>query len=229
MVLSRPQGRFVLGAAFLLFAVGIYVLLLPALITAGPAAPKELDTLSSPQGQSTLGDYVWHDTNLNGLPDIGEQGIDNVLVKLYLDDGDAIFEPGTGDTFQGQMVTGDDPNTSGTQHGWYDFNVTGLKGYWVVIDTSNFGPGQPLEGYVLTSETTRGPNPMYVYLTQVIEDYNDADFGYARAAINLVKVAGSAPDGGIWTIVGPGTVTYTYTVTNPGETPLANVALTDNK
>ena len=47
-----------------------------------------------PRGISTVGDYVWYDADLSGLPDAGEPGIDNVLVKLYRDDGDALFEPG---------------------------------------------------------------------------------------------------------------------------------------
>jgi hypothetical protein len=136
MVVGQTRGQLAFRVVLLLISVSVCALLLTNLVTAGPATSEKLDSASSPQGQSTLGDYVWHDTSLNGLPEGGEQGIDNVLVKLYLDDGDAIYEPGTGDTFQGQMVTGDDPNTSGTQHGWYDFNTTGLKGYWVVIDSS---------------------------------------------------------------------------------------------
>jgi hypothetical protein len=34
----------------------------------------------------SIGDYVWHDVNLNGVQDSGEMGIANVTVKLYKSD-----------------------------------------------------------------------------------------------------------------------------------------------
>jgi LPXTG-site transpeptidase (sortase) family protein len=33
--------------------------------------------------QASLGDYVWNDTNLNGIQDVGETGIPNVTVELF--------------------------------------------------------------------------------------------------------------------------------------------------
>ena len=85
----------------------------------------------------------------------------------------------------------------------------------LLIGDSNFAPGGPLAGYIHTSADTFGPNPMLVYLSGGIQDYTDADFGYARTAIKLVKVAGDTPDGGTRVISAPGPVLYTYTVTNP--------------
>ena len=35
------------------------------------------------KGLASIGDYVWHDVNLNGIQDPGETGIANVTVKLY--------------------------------------------------------------------------------------------------------------------------------------------------
>ena len=48
-------------------------------------------------------------------------------------------------------------------------------------------------------------------------------------AINLVKTAGTAPDGEVYTLSGAHIVTYTYTVSNTGYTWLKNLTLTDDK
>jgi YVTN family beta-propeller protein len=132
-----------------------------------------------PAGVATLGDLVWYDTNRSGQPDPGEIGIDNVLVELYRDDGDAVFEPGTQDLSLGQLATGDNPGLAGVDHGWYDFNIPATDAlYWVVIVASNFEPGRPLAGHALTSGAIIGDSPLLVYVALGQLDYNDADFGY---------------------------------------------------
>jgi len=40
-------------------------------------------------GLASIGDYVWHDVNMNGLQDDGESGLDGVTVNLY--DGSGNF------------------------------------------------------------------------------------------------------------------------------------------
>ena len=45
--------------------------------------------------RQTLGDFVWADTNANGLQDSGEPGVNGVRVDLYLDNGDLISNPAT--------------------------------------------------------------------------------------------------------------------------------------
>ena len=64
--------------------------------------------------QASLGDFVWHDENANGIQDATEVGIDGATVKL-LDGANNVLATRT---------TGDDPNASGTQKGYYEF--TGL-------------------------------------------------------------------------------------------------------
>ena len=48
-------------------------------------------------------------------------------------------------------------------------------------------------------------------------------------AIHLVKTAGTAPDGEVYTLSGAHIVTYTYTVTNTGYTWLKDLAVADDK
>ena len=142
---------------------------------------------ASPGGVSTLGDFVWFDENGNGVkdesPEWGNSGIDGVLVNLYLDDGDAVFEPGTDDPLEKSTTTGDNPGTTEVEHGWYDFTEVGDHlGWWVEIADSNFDHGGPLEGYVYTGDLANnaynGPEPRFVYIPDTLTDYNDADFGY---------------------------------------------------
>ncbi|MEZ4656623.1 MAG: SdrD B-like domain-containing protein [Caldilineaceae bacterium] len=113
---------------------------------AAQAAPQSANALYGPEdpiGESTLGDFVWHDVDLDGVFDVGEVGINNVLVRLYLDDGDGIFEPGGDDQLLNSMLTGDNPNTVEIEQGWYTFDVdfgpTIL--HWVEIPASISGPG----------------------------------------------------------------------------------------
>ena len=216
----------------LLIITGVLALALFTQMTVSHADPN------TPQGASTLGDFVWHDSNVNGVKDEsaewGASGIDGVVVNLYLDDMDGAFEPGTDDTFVATLTTGDDSNTTGTEHGWYDFvNITANgNAYWVEIDDSNFDPGGALEGYVYTGNLANnvynGEEPRFVYMGDPIMDYNDADFGYALPGIELVKTAGNAADGEIEYIESPQSVTFTYTYTNTGETHLKDITVVDD-
>ena len=193
----------------------------------------------SPHGASTLGDFVWHDSNVNGAkdegPEWGSSGIDGVKINLYKDDMDGVFEPGSDDTFVNSLTTGDNGSTANTEHGWYDFtNITANgNAYWVEIDDSNFGSGGVLEGYVYTGNLDNtlsysGEEPRFVYMNIPIMDYNDADFGYALPGIELVKTAGDAADGETEYIDSPQNVTFTYTYTNTGETHLKDITVVDD-
>ncbi len=61
-----------------------------------------------------LGDFVWKDDNANGIQDLGELGVDNVIVELYDGLGNLIAT----------TVTGDDYSTAAVETGFYQF--TGL-------------------------------------------------------------------------------------------------------
>jgi YVTN family beta-propeller protein len=200
----------------------------PIAPTAARSAPQAVPP-AAPLGESTLGDFVWYDTDLSGYPDPGEPGIDGVWVKLYIDNGDSVFRPGTEDTLWDEMYTGDNPASVQVEHGWYDFSIsfTGIN-YWVLIDSSNFVAGGPLAGHMQTSVDSIGPVPLLAILPPGIQDYNYADVGYVRAGIRLVKVAGDSPDGATHAIAAPGPVLFTYTATNIGDTYLANVLIVDD-
>ncbi len=214
----------------------------PALVqpaSPAPVAPAVAAPAAAPMGKSTIGDYVWHDYNLDGFhddvgvptyPDESEYltGFNGVKVNLYLKD------PVSGNWgLITSTLTGDNPNMPGTQTGWYEFNVTADGSHYrVEIDASNFAPGGPLYGYVNTSALTYGQgvaNRIEMFLPGLVEVNLDGDFGYARAGIALVKTAGNAANGATYYINAPSApVTYTYRYTNTGETYLTTVVITDD-
>ncbi|MBX3050861.1 MAG: hypothetical protein KF753_05270 [Caldilineaceae bacterium] len=181
-------------------------------------------TVGAPQGASSLGDLVWHDRNGNGFFDSGEPGIPGVSVKVWLDNGDKNFDPTTGgDSIFATTVT------SSTIAGYYNFQISfGGIVYWVEIPDEMFDPGQPLNGYVLTSKNTIYPVPALVIEPASIRNRVDFDFGFARPGIQLTKTAGSAADGTALVLNSPGNVTFTYTFVNSGETALLDVVIVDD-
>jgi len=109
----------------------------------------------------SIGDFVWNDANGNGVQDEGSGfGIPNVTLRLYQDDGDNVFEPGTDDTLVDTQTT--------DSNGLYDFTHLPAGTYWVDVDESTLP-----SGYTLTTAN----EPHRVDLASG-EDYNDADFGY---------------------------------------------------
>ena len=86
---------------------------------------------------AAIGDFVWSDLNGNGIQDGSEPGLDGQLVTL------TITYPGGAGTTTVVAVTGDDPTTAGTQHGWYNFGN-------LLTDENFDGVGAPEPTYVLS-------------------------------------------------------------------------------
>ncbi|MBL8137114.1 MAG: VCBS repeat-containing protein, partial [Acidobacteria bacterium] len=85
-----------------------------------------------------LGDFLWYDTNNNGLVDAGELPIAGVDVNLFLDNGDGGFNPAT-DTFLATQTT--------SAAGLYRFRSLAEGSYFVQVPPTEFAAGQPLAGY----------------------------------------------------------------------------------
>lgn len=92
-----------------------------------------------------IGNLVWYDANGSGTVDAGENGIGNVTVQLYLDDGTGTFNSAT-DTLVATTLT------DGT--GRYYFSNIAPGNYFVQVVQSNFNTGQPLVN--LTPDTVTG-------------------------------------------------------------------------
>ncbi|MGB0930902.1 MAG: SdrD B-like domain-containing protein, partial [Chitinophagales bacterium] len=72
-----------------------------------PSEPIKVGIVTMPVDPAVYGDFVWLDTNMNGIQDLGEMGISGVRVGLYQDNGDNISDPST-DLFVNFTMTGDD-------------------------------------------------------------------------------------------------------------------------
>ncbi|KAB8144837.1 DUF11 domain-containing protein [Chloroflexia bacterium SDU3-3] len=130
---------------------------------------------------ASLGDYVWIDTNANGVQDAGENGVDGVTVSLY-----------NGATLVGTATTGDNPATPATETGYYHFaNLYPSTTYTVKLDNAaDFTTGGPLAGYALSVRDQGG------------NDATDSD----ADTIGGVPTIGAAPTGA----AGSDTPTYDF-------------------
>ncbi len=114
-----------------------------------------------------IGDFVWYDTDRDGIEDVGEPGIPNVTVALYRDtDGNGVLS--AGDTLVATTVTDAD--------GGYIFKNVIPGTYFVdVTDANNVLTGLT---HIVANQSQPDPtNPITLGLGQV---YKDADFGYVQ-------------------------------------------------
>jgi SdrD B-like domain/Domain of unknown function DUF11 len=100
---------------------------------------------STPQTLS-LGNFVWYDTNNNGVVDASEQPITGVDVVLYSDNGNGTF-----DALTDTVVA-----TQTTAAGLYLFTGLAPGNYFVQIPALEFGSGQTLFGYLNSTGQNAG-------------------------------------------------------------------------
>lgn len=163
------------------------------------------DVPSEPDCKSTLGDFVWHDSNVNGIQDNSELGIENVVVELY-DDNQALLS-----------------STSTDNSGYYEFTDIENETYVVKVADENFTSGGVFEGSVsekwYLSPQNRGNNDAIDSdgdinnSATVVIDCNDdftVDFGFFHTAMTFEKT-------GPQSVVVGELINYTFTVVNTGD------------
>jgi len=118
-------------------------------------------------GSSTIGDTLFYDWNGDGTQDVGDEGIPNVTVKLYLDaNGNGVYDAAT-DAFVDSTITADGSGVD--PPGFYDFTGLPAGNYIVVVDESD--PDFP------NNLTPSAGSPGVVSLPAATSD-NSVDFGY---------------------------------------------------
>lgn len=117
------------------------------------------------QAVGLIGDYVWFDTDRDNVQDSNESGVEGVVVQLLNSTGTIVLATTTTD-----------------ENGYYSFGGLPLnQSYIVNIPSSNFNPGQPLEGMTNTGGPTGGSGNTgpVVNLTPANPINLVQDFGYA--------------------------------------------------
>ena len=118
-----------------------------------------------------IGDFVWSDTNGNGIQDSGEPGINGVKVNLY----DA-----SGVTLLGTTTT--------SSSGFYQFTGKCRGSYTVKVDASTLPPNltQTATGAGLDPTKDSNGSPVLVVLNLDNSVDNTVDFGYKSACAGTI-------------------------------------------
>ncbi len=124
-----------------------------------------------------IGDFVWYDSNGDGIEDIGEPGIDNVTVELWRDaNGNNVLDGN--DEFMAELVTDAD--------GGYLF-IGLLPGTYFVDVTDAYGKLTGLT-HIVTNQSQ--PDPTGPIALEANEIHKDADFGYRRTPVQGNAIIG---------------------------------------
>lgn len=166
--------------------------------TDDPDTSEPLDPTRTLVAVGSIGDFVWHDANGDGVYNPGEEPLAGVRLELWWDsDGDGVCE-----TYIGDRIT--------DSAGRYLFDGLGVGTYEVRVDDSTLPWAAVLSAGTDPHRVTLSPN----------EHYRDADFGYRTAlAISKVDEKDPIPAGNL--------LHYTIVITNEGGLTLRNVMVTD--
>ena len=157
-------------------------------VSGGVSTPADVDFGFAPSGGTgTIGDFVWHDADGDGVQDPGESGIQGVTLELWLDvNGDGVITPGL-DNLVRNAVT--------DQNGEYVFSSLPDEDYVVrVTDTAGVvsafvQTGDPDEVGTCTVCDEQG----VLTLTGGSGDFGQ-DFGYAAPVGMAYTISGTVFD-----------------------------------
>ena len=119
-----------------------------------------------------IGNFVWEDANNDGDFDAGETPIDGVVVELHRHNTNPLTATPIATTI-----------TSGG--GFYEFDNLDPRKYVVFIPPSEFGAGEPLEGYVSSTGNGADETTDQIGDENGIDDANPATNGISSTIYDL--------------------------------------------
>ncbi len=171
-----------------------------------------------------IGNYVWYDTDGDGIQDPSEAPVLGATVNLYDSAGNVIASTVTG------------PN------GEYYFDVDKNTGYVVRMDNpTDYAAGGPLENWVLTADsadedddadsdgitgTDSFPEIVYTSGGAGANDHT-LDFGFYQPEFDLALFKQLADGTNLSTFALGDSVTFTLTVENQGNVDASNIEVVD--
>ncbi|MCP4030961.1 MAG: hypothetical protein GY734_06920, partial [Herbaspirillum sp.] len=133
---------------------------------------------------ASIGDFVWDDSDYNGIKDEDETGINNVKVQLYRDiDNDGIPEPELNDGHPVSTTITADGNNG--EPGYYNFDGLPPGNYFLVFTTlPNYSPTLQDQGENDTLDSDPDSDTLTTSVTSLIAGENDItwDAGFYRTS-----------------------------------------------
>lgn len=200
-----------------------------------PSEPIKVGIAIQPDLNAAYGDRVWFDSNLDGIQDAGEPGLNGIRVRLYEDSGPGLFGDGVANTnddrFVAYTVTADDFDGN---PGYYLFPNLDRGNYFAVFEIPTAYTVSPRDaGSDDAADSDADAATGYTVITWLdaaeVDRTWDLGLWLPPSGVSLVKTAGSAPDGTDHWIMSGSSVTYTYRVTNTGSMPLVRLDVNDDQ
>jgi choice-of-anchor A domain-containing protein/uncharacterized repeat protein (TIGR01451 family) len=162
----------------------------------------------TPACQNKIGDFIWHDTNLNGIQDAGENGIPGVVVELLT--GTTVIATTTTDV-NGKYLFSNLPNgTFGVRVAASNYTVGGA-----LYSTSQvkWYATNKLQGTNTAIDSNAGMNEIATTTLNCNDDLT-IDFGFYKTCVSITKSSDK-------TSYATGeTVTYSFLIENCGDVQL---------
>ncbi|MBP7829703.1 MAG: hypothetical protein KA248_07280, partial [Kiritimatiellae bacterium] len=203
-----------------------------------PSEPIKVGIQILPDTNAVYGDYVFFDEDYDGIQDDDETGINGIRVHLWQDSGPGGIPDGLRDTntdlYIGFTITGDDYDGN---PGYYLFPNRDRGYYYSIFEVpagALVSPADQGGDDAKDSDVTLMAGSNYwTEITWLDDGEHDRtwDMGLwvEDYEIELVKLAGSAPDGTILWVENGEAVRYTYRITNSGALDLVNLRVRDDK